>query len=124
MVLEWILVLFHSLPDVGGCALLTTAADIYSFGILMYEVATGQAVYPNMLCGDVVRGVLHGGLRPQFSNDYPPEYTCLARRCVGLCAVGLIALDRCGFVSSMLAPMMLSGVVKPARSFAFPHLPM
>ena len=74
------LVYFLPLPDVDGCALLTTAADIYSFGILVYEVATGRVVHPHMSCDEIVPGILHEGLRPQFSNDFPPEYVCLAKR--------------------------------------------
>ena len=77
---KMLLVYFLPLPNVNGCALLTTAADIYSFGILMYEVATCRAVHPHLFCDEIVLGVLHEGLRPQFPSDFPPEYVCLAKR--------------------------------------------
>ena len=72
--------------DARGKAVLSTAGDIYSFGILMFELSTGLPVHPHLSTADVVLGVVHKGLRPTFpgssctSND-TNAYVNLAQRC-------------------------------------------
>ena len=65
----------------GNHAVVGTSADIYSFGILMFEVATGEDVYPTRMTHmDIVQAVYQNNLRPTFPRNMPAEYTALAER--------------------------------------------
>lgn len=65
------------------------AVDLYAFGILMWEVATGQAVYGTLPSEIIADNVAEGRLRPTFEPvgarpDQPHEYAefkALAERC-------------------------------------------
>ena len=72
-------------PDAHGRAVHSSAGDIYAFGILMFELATGLPVHPHLTAARVVQGVVHQGLRPAFPpashSSCSDAYARLAQRC-------------------------------------------
>ena len=64
-----------------GGTKLTSSLDIYAFGIMMFEVLSGQQAYQGgamVACENVTPAVLHcichNHLRPSWPADAPPEY--------------------------------------------------
>jgi len=47
------------------------ASDVYSFGILLFEVASGQKPYPGRTVKEVMRDVVQHKLRPQIVVNLP-----------------------------------------------------
>ncbi|GIL86230.1 hypothetical protein Vretifemale_14615 [Volvox reticuliferus] len=74
--------LAHMAPEcfIKDC-LLTSAVDIYSFGILMWELLMCTTPYAGMNARDIPRQVIRQHLRPNFHPLAPPDYCALAGRC-------------------------------------------
>ncbi|GLC44510.1 hypothetical protein PLESTB_000065500 [Pleodorina starrii] len=62
-------------------SLLTAAVDIYSFGVLMWELLMCSTPYNGMSAKDLPRQVIRHNLRPTFHPLAPPDYCTLAARC-------------------------------------------
>ncbi|KAG2431409.1 hypothetical protein HXX76_009424 [Chlamydomonas incerta] len=60
---------------------LDAAVDVYSFGILMYEVYTGSTVYDGVPPDKLPYHVVKRGLRPAFPPDTPSAFRSLAQAC-------------------------------------------
>eukprot|EP00798_Chlamydomonas_sp_ICE-L_P000172 gene172-1695_t len=62
------------------------AADVYALGIMIWEMQFGERPYQGMTVPEVLRGVLHGTLRPVWRplpyGDNHPELAELYIRCV------------------------------------------
>ncbi|OQR84511.1 protein kinase [Achlya hypogyna] len=66
------------------------SADMYSFGVLLSEVDTGESPYGNAVSTNgtalpkpvIAMKVIEGELRPTFSEACPPEVLALAQRCL------------------------------------------
>ncbi|EFJ46036.1 hypothetical protein VOLCADRAFT_105682 [Volvox carteri f. nagariensis] len=69
--------LAHMAPD----SLLTTSVDVYSFGVLMWELLMCTTPYAGMSAKDIPRQVIRHHLRPTFHPLAPPDYCALAVRC-------------------------------------------
>eukprot|EP00049_Salpingoeca_infusionum_P009420 m.157172 g.157172 ORF g.157172 m.157172 type:complete len:200 (+) comp14332_c1_seq10:26-625(+) len=68
-------------PQVLGEGLFTTKADIWSFGVLMWEAFTfGDKPYQNMMDTDVVQKVKLG-YRMQLPEGCPDSFYSLMRQC-------------------------------------------
>ncbi|GIL53923.1 hypothetical protein Vafri_9500 [Volvox africanus] len=67
--------LAHMAPEcfVKNC-LLTSSVDIYSFGILMWELLMCTTPYSGMNARDIPRQVIRQHLRPNFHPLAPPDY--------------------------------------------------
>ncbi|EXX71310.1 kinase-like domain-containing protein [Rhizophagus irregularis DAOM 181602=DAOM 197198] len=59
----------------------TKAADIYSFGIIMYEVISGLRPYYNIRHENLAIGICQG-LRPRFNIKVPQLIVHLIKRCL------------------------------------------
>ncbi|CAL5034266.1 unnamed protein product [Urochloa decumbens] len=55
--------------------------DIYSFGIVMWEILTGEDPYDGMHYGGVIGGILSNTLRPPVPASCNPEWRKLMEQC-------------------------------------------
>ena len=60
---------------------LTTAVDAFSFGIMMWEVYTGQRAYGGLGRDAIIDRVYKKKARPIFPLGVPPVYAALAKAC-------------------------------------------
>ncbi|KAG2486383.1 hypothetical protein HYH03_014963 [Edaphochlamys debaryana] len=74
--------LTHMAPEsLAGQKQLNASIDVFSFGILMWQMLCGTRLYQGLTTKQIIRGVVREGLRPQFPAWVPPEYRRLAERC-------------------------------------------
>ncbi|CAD6223052.1 unnamed protein product [Miscanthus lutarioriparius] len=55
--------------------------DVYSFGIIMWEILTGQEPYAGMHHGGVIGGILSNTLRPPVPASCDPQWRELMEQC-------------------------------------------
>ncbi|RIB10154.1 kinase-like domain-containing protein [Gigaspora rosea] len=60
----------------------TTAADIYSFGIIMSEMSTGQRPFDGYQFNEELAVKICIGIRPEFAPGTPECYVKLAKQCM------------------------------------------
>src|SRR5437764_2136667 len=75
-------VLPYIAPEVLNGKPYTQKSDIYSFGILMSVISTGQQPFNNKAHGHGLMLKVCEGLRPAFSNNTPKFYIELAYKCM------------------------------------------
>jgi serine/threonine protein kinase len=72
----------HSAPEVLRGQLYTVKADVYSFAVLLWQLLTGETVYPNMQLIEVVSAVRDGALRPPLPHvDVSPSFEAIIKAC-------------------------------------------
>ena len=59
----------------------TEKADVFSFGIILWEIATRQPPYRNLTAVQVGMQVAHNRLRPSIPRNTPSEFADLMREC-------------------------------------------
>ncbi|RIA87963.1 kinase-like domain-containing protein [Glomus cerebriforme] len=74
-------VLPYVAPEILQSQNYTKAADIYSFGIIMYEVISGLPPYYNLSYNDLAIKICKG-LRPSFNIKVPQLIVHLIKRCL------------------------------------------
>lgn len=67
-------------PELLSDGILTPATDIYSFGILLWEMVSGQSAYPKEEYSEIILEVVDGR-RPIIPEDCPPSLALLMRDC-------------------------------------------
>ncbi|XP_068653613.1 LOW QUALITY PROTEIN: RAF-like serine/threonine-protein kinase PRAF [Aristolochia californica] len=68
----------------GKSCMVTEKIDVYSFGIVMWELLIGDEPYSKMRSRDILAGVLKGDLRPEVPNWCDPLWRSLMERCWSL----------------------------------------
>ncbi|KAB2602083.1 hypothetical protein D8674_003088 [Pyrus ussuriensis x Pyrus communis] len=55
--------------------------DVFSFGISMWEILTGEEPYANMHCGAIIGGIVKNSLRPPIPERCDSEWKNLMEQC-------------------------------------------
>src|SRR6185312_16813387 len=74
-------VLSFTAPEVFHTRKFTRKSDIYSFGIIMYLIATGEPPFRDRQFNRGLACDIMSGLRPSMPDSAPEEYKKLAKRC-------------------------------------------
>jgi serine/threonine protein kinase len=73
---------FHWMaPEVIAGHRYTEKADVFSFGVNLWELLTRDTPYKDMQPMQVGLAVLNRGLRPEIPHDTPEDYAALMRAC-------------------------------------------
>ncbi|KAG6526396.1 hypothetical protein ZIOFF_016380 [Zingiber officinale] len=66
----------------NGCSnKVSEKVDVFSFGIAMWEILTGEEPYANMHCGAIIGGILNDKLRPTIPENCNAEWKTLMEEC-------------------------------------------
>jgi serine/threonine protein kinase len=68
-------------PEVAACLPYNQKADVYSFGIILWELIALQKPYDGMNREEFYRRVVHGGERPPIKQKWPEDLTELMKSC-------------------------------------------
>ncbi|CAD7702914.1 unnamed protein product [Ostreobium quekettii] len=70
----------HMPPELLSDGILTPATDVYSFGMMLFEMISGEAPYSSMEYTEIVMGVV-AGVRPTIPRNCPPAVALLIKDC-------------------------------------------
>ncbi|KAL8486775.1 hypothetical protein ACS0TY_023459 [Phlomoides rotata] len=65
----------------GNSSRVSEKVDVFSFGIAMWEILTGDEPYINMHCGAIIGGIVTNTLRPPIPERCDPEWRKLMEDC-------------------------------------------
>ncbi|XP_074377998.1 RAF-like serine/threonine-protein kinase 20 [Apium graveolens] len=65
----------------GSSSRVSEKVDVYSFGIAMWEILTGEEPYANMHCGAIIGGIVNNALRPPIPTRCDAEWKKLMEEC-------------------------------------------
>ncbi|KAG4197158.1 hypothetical protein ERO13_A05G005800v2 [Gossypium hirsutum] len=65
----------------GKSDMVSEKIDVYSFGIVMWELLTGEEPYADIHCASIIGGIVNNTLRPKIPSWCDPEWKALMERC-------------------------------------------
>ncbi|XP_068651698.1 uncharacterized protein [Aristolochia californica] len=65
----------------GKSNMVSEKIDVYSFGIVMWELLTGEEPYADMHCASIIGGIVNNTLRPHIPTWCDPEWKSLMESC-------------------------------------------
>ncbi|XP_044499254.1 uncharacterized protein LOC123220746 isoform X2 [Mangifera indica] len=65
----------------GSSSRVSEKVDVFSFGIAMWELLTGEEPYANMHCGAIIGGIVSNTLRPPIPERCDSEWKKLIEEC-------------------------------------------
>ncbi|GJR53063.1 serine/threonine-protein kinase STE20-like protein [Tanacetum coccineum] len=65
----------------GGSNKVSEKVDVYSFGIVLWEILTCEEPYADMHYGAIIGGIVNNTLRPTIPSDCDPEWRRLMELC-------------------------------------------
>ncbi|XP_035539148.1 uncharacterized protein LOC109006050 isoform X2 [Juglans regia] len=65
----------------GSSSRVSEKVDVFSFGISMWEILTGEEPYENLHCGAIIGGIVKNTLRPPIPERCYPEWRKLMEEC-------------------------------------------
>ncbi|CAN8311244.1 unnamed protein product [Cochlearia groenlandica] len=65
----------------GSSNRVSEKVDVFSFGITMWEILTGEEPYANLHCGAIIGGIVNDTLRPSIPERCEAEWKKLMEQC-------------------------------------------
>lgn len=65
----------------GSSSLVSEKVDVFSFGIVLWELLTGEEPYADLHYGAIIGGIVSNTLRPPVPENCDPEWRSLMERC-------------------------------------------
>ncbi|XP_051125000.1 uncharacterized protein LOC127247261 isoform X2 [Andrographis paniculata] len=65
----------------GSSSKVSEKVDVFSFGIVLWEILTGEEPYANMHYGAIIGGIVNNTLRPPVPSYCDPEWRVLMEQC-------------------------------------------
>ncbi|XWS47096.1 hypothetical protein CRYUN_Cryun14cG0124200 [Craigia yunnanensis] len=65
----------------GSSSRVSEKVDVFSFGISMWEILTGEEPYADMHCGAIIGGIVKNTLRPPIPERCDPDWRKLMEEC-------------------------------------------
>ncbi|XP_059632219.1 uncharacterized protein LOC132274888 [Cornus florida] len=65
----------------GSSSRVSEKVDVFSFGVAMWELLTGEEPYANMHCGAIIGGIVSNTLRPPIPERCDTEWRKLMEEC-------------------------------------------